>query len=486
VACDQNEAALEACVDGIAMLTCEAFDAADMPDICDNVCLGNQLCDGVMCESDDECIAAACDPATSACIYPDAPDGTACGRERGACLEGLCAAEFACTEQGIRDAIAFGGGPNTFDCSGQTTVTTGSEIVIDNDVILDGEGKLIVSGGFALHRVFSVAYQTTAALRRIIVTGGQNDDGGGIRNDGQLTLTGCVVSNNWSSGDGGGILNSGRELHLEDSAVVQNTAQSGGGVFNLGSMTMTESVVSGNSAWSGGGLYNRGDLALIDSAVSSNTAHFAGGVGHGTGSLTVSGCTVSGNDATEFCGGGLLLEFEATLINSTVSGNVAAGEFGCGGGIAVYDSVTLIHVTVADNESSQPGSALFVGDARPIPDASVLIRSSIIEGECEFEVPEAVRSGGHNVESPSDTCGFAPALDQVSVDPGSLALGPLSDNGGPTETHALQPGSVAMDQIPAAECVGPNGEPLTTDQRGEPRPAGPEQSCDSGAFEAQP
>ncbi|MBW2381057.1 MAG: hypothetical protein JRG70_16160, partial [Deltaproteobacteria bacterium] len=76
--------------------------------------------------------------------------------------------------------------------------------------------------------------------------------------------------------------------------------------------------------------------------------------------------------------------------------------------------------------------------------------------------------------------------DQMNTpDPG---LGPLADNGGPTRTHALLPDSWATDQIPAADCVDADGAPLTTDQRGEPRPVaihGPEPRCDVGAFEVQ-
>ena len=62
-------------------------------------------------------------------------------------------------------------------------------------------------------------------------------------------------------------------------------------------------------------------------------------------------------------------------------------------------------------------------------------------------------------------------------------LGPLQNNGGPTETHALLPGSDAIDQIPTFDCVDAKGEPLTTDQRGFPRDDG---MCDVGAFEVQP
>jgi hypothetical protein len=87
-------------------------------------------------------------------------------------------------------------------------------------------------------------------------------------------------------------------------------------------------------------------------------------------------------------------------------------------------------------------------------------------------------SNGGNVESEGDTCHFAHATDQVNVTPAELALEPLADNLGPTETHALLPGSVAIDAAVLADCP-------TVDQRGFPRPEPGGSDCDSGAFERQ-
>jgi hypothetical protein len=77
----------------------------------------------------------------------------------------------------------------------------------------------------------------------------------------------------------------------------------------------------------------------------------------------------------------------------------------------------------------------------------------------------------------NSTCGFDRGTDQVSVTAEDRKLGPLQDNGGPTMTHALLPGSVAIDVIPADACD------VDEDQRGEPRPGGTK--CDVGAFELQ-
>ena len=87
-------------------------------------------------------------------------------------------------------------------------------------------------------------------------------------------------------------------------------------------------------------------------------------------------------------------------------------------------------------------------------------------------------SGGGNIESPGDnSCGFNEVTDRGNVDVSALALGPLQNNGGPTMTHALLPGSAAIDWIPVPMCE------VNEDQRGEARPGG--SMCDVGAFEVQ-
>jgi len=87
-------------------------------------------------------------------------------------------------------------------------------------------------------------------------------------------------------------------------------------------------------------------------------------------------------------------------------------------------------------------------------------------------------SNGYNICSPGDNCGFDQPTDQVNVSAGDLKLGPL--DGVPTMTHALLPGSVAIDHIPAIDCA------VDDDQRGEPRPETGGDACDVGSFERQP
>jgi hypothetical protein len=101
-----------------------------------------------------------------------------------------------------------------------------------------------------------------------------------------------------------------------------------------------------------------------------------------------------------------------------------------------------------------------------------------MDGDCVTEEEGAITSNGYNIESPGDTCGFDPdGADQVDVSADDLKLGELADNGGPTMTHALGAGSVAIDVIPAEMCE------VDTDQRGVTRPQGA--MCDVGAFELE-
>jgi predicted outer membrane repeat protein len=461
------------------------------------------------------------------------------------CAEGVC----PCNEGGIRAAIAEGLGPYTFDCDGPTTVRTGREIVIDRDVTLDGGGSLTLDGNRA-HRVFSVPEGVTAELIGLTVANGNQTEehGGGIRNEGTLTLTNSTVSGSstgrdsgcrtddleslcsegggiWNAGTltlmdstvsgnsapfGGGIANRGR-LTLNDSTVLTNSAEGcrvgavlcsgGGGIWNSGTLTMLDSTVSGSRADWGAGIYNRGVPSLTNTTVSGNSAGFDGGGLLNFETLTLINSTVADNNAGQ-SGGGIANEagiLEVT--NSTLTGNIAAS---AGGGMFNPSGAAadLLNTTLSGN-SAETGGGIYTGGELTLtsstmagnaaPDASAIydpgtsdatprsIANTLIAGDC---AGEPFDSGGYNVESPGDTCGFNQATDRPAED--QLNLGPLQDNDGPTKTHALLENSVAIDRIPKADCVDGAGEPLTADQRGEPRPAGASSTCDVGAFEVQP
>jgi predicted outer membrane repeat protein len=192
---------------------------------------------------------------------------------------------------------------------------------------------------------------------------------------------------------------------------------------------------------------------LTNSTVSGNAANYGGGIDGS--SVTLNNSTASGNYAYEH-GGGIYSDDSVTLTNSTVSGNTA---YYRGGGIT-SDNLTLTNTIVADN-------AVVVDDG---------------VGNCSVN---NVSSLGYNLAD-DDSCGFTEPTDLVVSD---AMLGPLQDNGGPTETHALLSGGPTTVGSPAID-AGDNANCPATDQRGEERPFDGDYngtaSCDIGAVEYVP
>ena len=210
-------------------------------------------------------------------------------------------------------------------------------------------GLTIDAGGKS--RVFVVDDGVTAALSGLTITGGSISSGfgGGLENLGTVTLTDCTVSGNSTSlGFGGGLENLGTAT-LTDCTISGNFASLGlgGGLANDGTATLVDCTINGNSAAHGGGVYNNATATLTDCTISGNSAFFGGGLwDYGTATLT--DCTISGNSAKE--GGGVaVFDLEPfivlTLTACTVSGNSASTE---GGGIDLYDGIAVGAVTISD------------------------------------------------------------------------------------------------------------------------------------------
>jgi hypothetical protein len=161
----------------------------------------------------------------------------------------------------LRQAIAdvCPGGAITF--AGDTTISLLAQLVIDEDLTIDGAGHTVTISGQDTVRVFYVNSGVTATLNHLTITHGNagGSDGGGIyKAGGVLTVTNSTLSGN-SADYGGGIYNADGDLTVSNSTLSGNSATtSGGGIYNAdGALTVTNSTVSGNSATtSGGGIYN--------------------------------------------------------------------------------------------------------------------------------------------------------------------------------------------------------------------------------------
>ncbi len=262
--------------------------------------------------------------------------------------------------------------------------------------------------------------------------------------------------------------------------------QLAGGVLNNGSLTLDHVTVTGNTMatdagdfWQGGGGIYNGDgaaLALVDSAVTGNQAGWSGGGIYAffNTTTTITRSTISGNVSNDV-GGAIRSLGNMTITNSTLSGNTATGWHG--GAIFHTDGVMEISSsTIADNIAPDwASSAIFIGEWGAVVPV-LKLTNTIITGNhwyaCEQYASGGVVSlvsGGHNLVQDA-------SCNPVSSDLINAAalLGPLADNGGPTWTHALLPGSPAIDAADGALCPA-------TDQRGILRPQGPQ--CDTGAFE---
>jgi CSLREA domain-containing protein len=272
----------------------------------------------------------------------------------------------------LREAIAFsntspsGNSPITFDSgyghlfyTPQTITLTGAQFELSNTsgtaTIIGPTVSVTVSGG-GLSRVFQVDELVTASIYGMTITGAFSgyDSGGGLNNLGTTTLTNCTVSGN-TAYYGGGLANFGTATLIHctvggNSAIAFNR---GGGVSNFGTATLTDCTVSGNLAVTdGGGLLNLGSATLTSCTISGNHGGRGGGLRNsGTATLNVTSSTIANNQATSQGGGISTTSGSVILTNSVISSNqVNSSGIALGGGIDCENSkLSLTNCTVSAN-----------------------------------------------------------------------------------------------------------------------------------------
>jgi hypothetical protein len=353
-------------------------------------------------------------------------------------------------------------------------------VVIDRDLSIVGAGAdVTVVDARGVGSVFFIVQGVKVSLSGLTITGGSGSElfadgrilGGGIANGGTLSLTDSVIRDN-SANTGGGIYTYYGDLTVVNSTISENKADAGGGICAYyGKMTVSNSVINDNEAsLHAGALYNEGARVLVEwTTMHANHAGMLGGaILDLRGRLIVDRSTISANHAG-MSGGAIDSEGDKVLFrNSTLSGNTAPE----GGAIYSYRSeIDLIQSTITGNESGE-GGAIYSR-------VSTFKLSGTVIGnnqgdECAFLYRGEMIDGGYNLIE-DDSCG-----DWAYV-MGNPMLGPLADNGGPTQTHALLPDSPAIDVIPTG--VDGCGEPNSLDQRGLARLQGA--GCDIGAYEVQ-
>jgi hypothetical protein len=286
------------------------------------------------------------------------------------------------------------------------TIILNNTLDINQNLTIDGAGSGITVSGGGMNRVFMIEAGVAADVNALTITGGVTPlvfVGGGIYNKGSLSLSNSTLTGN-AAGDGGGILNAG-----------------------TGTMTMSGDTVNNNTAKSfGGGIDNAGTLTIIN-------------------------CTIAANTANQ--GGGIINIGVLNMDNSTVASNTVTGSGANGGGIwtgGAGSHLSLLN-TIVFNPNS--GAATQNDVLGTIDQAQGDLFGSLV-----------------NIPSPGDL-----GSNQIN----NPLLGPLQNNGGPTATMALLSHSPAIGAGAGASLI-PGLSVPALDQRGDPRPAN---SIDIGAFQ---
>lgn len=348
---------------------------------------------------------------------------------------------------------------------------------------IDGNGATTGAGVFALTYCIGdvVDPQDSSCTRgnvAVVMTNlriqhGQASQGGGISSNAALSLDHCVVTANTAIGSnalGGGIASYPLDQPL----------------------TITNSVISANTTGSnnalGAGIYDQSPTTIVDTTISGNSTPGDGGglayIVAGGDPIHIVGSTISGNQA--FRGGGI---FAGSLIaiNSTISGNFSssdgAGFYHVGGTAGLYNATVAFNQANSDSSGSAVGGGIASQSGTfDIADSIIADNELIVAGPVPLldfdECAGTITSLGNNILTNVKAIHCTINGSYAATEP---LLAALAFNGGPTRTHALQPGSPAIDAGNNAGCVDDLGEPIVTDQRGIARPYG--QYCDIGAFE---
>lgn len=481
------------------------------------------------------------------------------------------------SEADLRAALA-GGGAVTF--AGDGTITLTNTIAITTDTVIDGSGHSIKISGGNMVRLFTVPTNVTLVLRNLtladgLAIGGRNGleaCGGGICSTGMLQVLQCVLTNNSalggitggirSPGFGGAIFNAGTLLASNTTFILNQAvggdgepafmttppamavggAGSGGAIYGLGTTRLANCILSNNLAtggrgangvgvgpvWlpgaaggtgNGGAIFNQGTLSMVGSTLAWNSVTGGtGGQGQPGGPHTYDSTGRTGYAGGNGNGGSLCnAGGSATVLNSTIVGDIVVGGVGgtggtagpgglaggvggtggiagngYGGGICNLDGAGLVNLTNttlslnrADGGAAGPGGAGSAGG--PNGSAGVagtgsggnlallsgtmgVVNSIVADSPAGGNGFGSLTDYGHNLSS-DGTCNFT-GLGSLNTTTANLA--PLADNGGQTPTMALLASSLAIDAGDSTACVA-------TDQRGVARPFGG--ACDIGAFE---
>jgi fibronectin-binding autotransporter adhesin len=318
---------------------------------------------------------------------------------------------------------------------------------VSKNLTFTGAGAFSTTVEVGSGTVFTINGGVTCTIQQMLIQGGTTR---GINNNGALTVRSARVSNNNSSGNGGGI-------------------------YNIGTLTMSRVTLSRNHASKGGGVYNNASAFLNKVYIAANSSAAGAGIFNNSGgSLTLVNSTVAGNQY-----GGIENDGTLTITNSTISGNKYPGSPGAGLYEVTGASATLRYVTLAQNGDPTHTNQAVYSTGGHVTFSNSIISANGLSPQCGAQKLGLYSDGGYNIY-PDQSCGFFIGSGSVIA---AAKLLNLTFNGGTTPTHALQSTSPAIDRVPVSRCIA-------TDQRGVARPIDGNldgvAKCDSGSYEYKP
>ncbi|MBK8027354.1 MAG: hypothetical protein IPK19_39660 [Chloroflexi bacterium] len=393
---------------------------------------------------------------------------------------------------GIGDTAALAAAVTSAGSNGQAdtitlvagcTYTLTATLVVNadggNPLTLNGSGATL--SGSSARAIFNIFGASSVTLNNTILANGFGGSGGSIYNEGTLTIHDSVITGNSATVFGGGIYNAGT-LVVNDSTFTNNAASGtalGGAIYNAAnkSLAINRSTFTDNTAFQGAAIHNAAGTLTVDTSafVHNIAAELGGGIrsAGSSGNTTVRSSLFTNNQASN---GGAYYNSVGyvTIENSTFSGNQANN----GGGLYILSGIiSLTSSTIAANSATSNGGGIYV-NAQTVSMANVLVAAN--SAPTNPDASGAIVSNGYNlIGNSSGTTGLV-ASDLTGAAATPLNLGALADNGGPTRTMALLPGSVAIDQ------GNPSSQNIGFDQRMVGYARVTNNRIDIGAFEAQP
>ena len=341
------------------------------------------------------------------------------------------------------DCVSGSSGVDTinFDYSlSGDTITLGSTITIDGDLNIDGGSlgsHIVISGGGTV-RLFTINTGIVVSLIHLDLINGYSSEpsGAGAIYNGSgadLTIDNCTVSGHTAShatGPGGAITNIG-DLEIIESTFENNQANSGGAIYSSGTMNIGRSTFSGNTAVDGSAIYDAGELYI----------------------------------------------YNTTFYGNEVTGVSPSGAYNAAGTSATFNNCTFSDNTATTGLAA--GLVKIAGTGTSLNLKNTILANSSASYDCY--VTGGLSSDVNNLIESHNGCGTPISTEDPLLDE-------LWDNGGPTDTVALGPGSPAIDAGDPSICSD-SGDVNNLDQRGITRPIDADldgtPTCDIGAYETQ-